>query len=106
MITDEAVESAVHFYAANAERAGELRGAIEAQKHRAKVMAATVFLDATGTVAERERIADTNQSVVEAMEAHHNAVADYETLRTQLKAAELRIEVWRSQQASSRRGHA
>ena len=93
------------FYAKNADLVGELRAKVEATKHTAKVEAQLVYLDAKGTVAERTAKADTSAVVLAAWEEHHNAVADYATLQTQLKAAELRIEVWRSQSANQRRGN-
>ena len=105
MITDEQAESAVHFYAKNADLVGELRGKVEATKHMAKVETQLAYLSAKGTVAERTATADTSAVVLAAWEEHHNAVAEYATLQTQLKAAELRIEVWRSQSANQRRGN-
>ncbi len=105
MITAEQAESAVKFYAEQGNELGRIRGQMEATKHAAKVLEHIAFCAASGTVSERQALAATDKNAIAKWKEHHDLVAEYETLRTHLKAAELRIEVWRTQNANARRGH-
>jgi macrodomain Ter protein organizer (MatP/YcbG family) len=60
------------------------------------------FLEATGTVAEREATANVDERVKDAVEAHRDAVVEKMTIMTRRKAMELKIEVWRTQQSTNR----
>jgi hypothetical protein len=54
------------------------------------------------TVADREAFAYCHPEYVEVIEGIGAATEAAELLRYQLKAAELRVEIWRSQEASNR----
>lgn len=105
MITDEQAEQAVLWIAKFSDEVGQRRGAVEQTKHTAKTQEACMFLQSQGTVAERHAKAASHASVITAWDDHANAVADYETARTKLKAKELTVEVWRTQAANNRRGN-
>ena len=105
MITDSKVEEAIGVIAKNADLIGQLRGQKAMLEHRIKIERGQRFLEAEGTVAERESIAWTDPSVYRLCEEYRDCVTELETLLTKFRAAELTTEVWRTQQANSRRGH-
>lgn len=103
MITEERAERAAEFIRDNAERYGELTGKCKSLEQKRKVVFGAAFLESSGTVAEREAKAHTSKSFQGVTEEIENSWADKTTLETQLKAAELTIELWRSMNASNRR---
>ena len=105
MIPESSIEKALDFYRDNAERLGELSGRCKALEHERKTVRGKQFLKASGTVAEREAIAESSAEYRAITEDIENVWADKVTLETQLKAAELRIEVWRSQYSKQGKGH-
>lgn len=54
------------------------------------------------TVSDRESYAYAHPEYEEVLNKFKDAVLDEETLRVQIKGAELTIEIWRSQNASNR----
>tara|TARA_R110000868_G_scaffold289690_1_gene549949 strand:- start:105 stop:434 length:330 start_codon:yes stop_codon:yes gene_type:complete len=68
-----------------------------------KSLKATLFVnDTSKTVAEREAMAYSHKDYLDLLEGLRDAVEEEEKLRWQMIAAEARIEVWRSQEASNR----
>ena len=55
-----------------------------------------------GTVAEREATAETNPEHVKARATEAHALFELERHRQRMKAAEMLIEVWRSENANTR----
>jgi hypothetical protein len=105
VIPDERTERAVEFIRDNADLIGQLRGNKSYLEHRIKITRAQCFLESQGTVVERESLAWVNPEVEKLCIEYRDCVTELETLATKFKAAELQIEVWRTQQANSRRGH-
>jgi hypothetical protein len=105
MITDSKVEEAIGVIAKNADLIGQLRGNKAFLEHRIKIERGQRFLDASGTVAERESIAWTDTAVYALCTEYRDTVTELETILTKFKAAELTTEVWRTQAANSRRGN-
>ena len=105
MIHENRVEKAVEFIRDNAERLGELVGHVKGLEQQRKVVHGQAFLEAEGTVAEREAKAFSSAEFKITAEEIENAWAEKTTLETQLRAAELTIEVWRSQNKWGDRGH-
>jgi hypothetical protein len=68
-----------------------------------KSLKATLFVQDTGkTIADREAAAYAHPDYLQILEGLREAVEEEEKLRWQMVAAEARIEVWRSQEASNR----
>jgi hypothetical protein len=105
MIADERVENEVLFIGENAERLGDLIGHCKGLEYQAKVIKAQAFLEALGTVQARESEALCTPEYKAIVEDIENAWAERVTLETKLKAAELTIDTWRTQQATKRTGH-
>ena len=102
MITDAYAEKALEYLNGTAKQYGEICGLVELQAHNIKIYRSLVFLESSGTVAEREASAWVDHKVRDAVDNHANAVAEKMEILTKRKAAELTIEVWRTQSASNR----
>lgn len=105
MISEIRVEKAVEFIRDHADRLGELVGRCKALEQQRKVAHGQAFLYAQGTVAERTAKAESSEVFKTVVEEIENAWAEKSTLETQLKAAELTIDVWRSQYSKQGKGH-
>lgn len=72
-------------------------------EERRKSAKALLMNESTGkTVSDREQYAYSHPSYLELLQDFKNAILDEETLRVQIRAAELTIEIWRSEQATNR----
>ena len=102
MISDDRAEEALKYLDKTARQYGEICGLVELQAHNIKIYRSIGYLESDGTIAEREAKAWIRQDVKNAIEEHSNAVAEKMAIMTRRKAAELTIEVWRTQSASNR----
>ena len=102
MITVQQVEDALKYLHESAPVYGQICGTVEMCHHMIKQQKGIAFRDAAGTVGERQAIADTSELVYDAVQALADAVTEKMTIQTRRKAMELKIEVWRSQNASNR----
>lgn len=105
MIADEQIERSLDYVRDNAALIGQLRGQKAYLEHRIKIERSERYLDAEGTVNEREAIAWTDPSVHRLCNEYRDCLTEMHTVETLFKAAELKIEVWRSQNANARAGH-
>ena len=105
MISESRVEKAVEFYRDHAERYGQLVGLCKALEQKRKVVHGQAFLGAQGTVAEREARAYSSVEYRSIVEDIENSWADKTELESKLKAAEMTIDVWRSQNSSKNKAH-
>ena len=104
MITEEQVENALFYIRDHAEEAGRLAGSVKEAEMRRKTHMAMAYLDADGTVAERDAIARTSRPAMEAYADYCECVAEYETIKLKIKASETCIEVWRTENSNRRAG--
>lgn len=72
------------------------------EEYRKTLKAQLMARDKSLPLAAQERDAYADQAYVDHLEGLREAVASEEMLRWQLVAAQARVEVWRSQEASSR----
>jgi hypothetical protein len=105
MISEERVEAAVEFIRDNADRLGELIGHCKGVEYQAKIIKAQAYLDSTGTIQARESEALCTPEYKSIVEDIEDAWAEKATLETKLRAAELTIDVWRSQYSKMGKGH-
>ena len=104
MIDFERAERATEFIRDHAERYGYLVGRCKALEQQRKVVYGLAFHGAeAGTVAERESIAHSSPEFRAVVEEIEDAWADKTAIETQIKAAELTVELWRSVNASRNR---
>ena len=105
MISEDRAERAVEFIRDNADRVGELFGKCKALDHKRKIVRGQAFLEhQTGSVAEREAKAETSEEYSAVVAELENTWAEWKTLETRLRAAELTYEAWRSQNKWANRG--
>ena len=102
-INENAVEKKLIFLAETDEQYAQLYAAKDAHKERLKLEKAKAFLDSTGTVAERNAIADCHANVEACIDDGENILVEYKLLEAQRGRAETVIEVWRSLNASRRK---
>ena len=104
MISDERTEKAVEFLRDTAEQYGQMRGRVAYTSANLRRVKSIVMLSCEGGVGAREAEAYASPAYLLAMEDEQNAVADYETLRAKREAAQMTIEVWRSQASARKAG--
>lgn len=102
MITDEEAERAANFILESAPKFAEMKAHRIQLEHALKVTKAREFLQVEGTVAEREAIALTSKSYDVVLEGLREAAEEENKLSLQIKAAETRVDIWRTQQANRR----
>ena len=74
----------------------ELRVKWERDKRKAKRIHEAIFLRVTGTVAERNALAETDETYQSAQAAEMTSLLEYEALRNQRDTSETVIDFWRS----------
>lgn len=113
MISDERAEKAVEFIRDNAARHGQLKAAVSFHEYKARRVRSEVFLALEGpmsdgrkpTASDRDAVAMSAPSTLTAYEELRDVIAEEQMVRDQIQAAELTIEVWRTQAANQRRGN-
>ena len=105
MISESRAEKAVEFIRDHAKEVGDLFGRCKALDHCRKIIRSQAFLRTeAGSVAEREARAETSEEYKTIVHEIQNAWAEWKTLETRLRAAELTYEAWRSQNKWGNRG--
>ena len=104
MISEERTERAVEFLRDTAEKYGQARGYVAYCEGNLRRVKALEMVSKAGGLGEREAAAYASAPYCTALEALQNAVCECETIKARREAAELTIEVWRSQNSSKRMG--
>jgi len=105
MISEARVEKAVEFLRDTSEVYGRQRGFVAYCENNLRRVKSMQMLEHAGkSIGAQEAAAYASIEYHEALEALQNAVADCETTKAKREAAELTIEVWRSQNAARRQG--
>ena len=102
MITDEQAERAGDFILEHAPKFAQAKADRVYIEHFLKSKRALLFNANMGTVAERENAALASDVYIELLDGLKEAVTIEETLKWQLTAAQIRVDTWRTQQASHR----
>ena len=104
VISENQVEKAMNYLAETDEDYGKSVGLVKGLEHYLKTVKSQVFLNSSGTVAEREAKSYASKDYREKILEHQNAVTDKEIMAAKRKRAELTVDVWRTQQANRRQG--
>jgi len=105
-VTDSSIEAALNFIRDQSRPLADARALAKYLEQKRKSLKAAAYLESDGkTVSDKESAAYTDADYLQCLEDYKDAVYQAELLTNQMKAAELRIEVWRSLNANSRRGH-
>ena len=102
-ITQDRMESAMEYLAETDEEYANEKAQVERSEILRKRVRARVFLSSSGTVAERERLAEVSPEAEQADADYCKTVALYETLRAKRQRAEIVIDVFRTLEASRRK---
>jgi hypothetical protein len=104
-VTDKQCEAALDYLRDQSPEVGRLKAAMVRADEQRKVARELAFLSASGSVAERSAHAVTSGDYLAAVDELERATADYETARLTWRAAEIKVEVWRSLNSRATRGH-
>lgn len=103
MIEDEAVEKAADWLISNSPEAGRLRGErVHAEEYRKSLKAILASQSPETSEGGRERWAYASSAYQEHLETMRDAVTADEVNRARRAAAQMRIEIWRTQNANNR----
>ena len=105
MITERHMETALHYLAESDEPYAEAKMNLERAEILRKRARQRVFLTFSGTVAERHAEAECDADVSAADGDYVEAVGRYETMKAKRQRAELTIDVFRTLEASRRKGN-
>lgn len=104
MISQDQAEAANDYIRDNAQNYAQAKADRIQLEHFRKSKEAILASQAQGTVLERQAHAFNHPDYKEVLDALHEAVMKEETFRYRMKAAELKIEIWRTIEANNRRG--
>lgn len=104
MISEDRAELAVEFLRDTSEQYGQLCGRQAHADMALRRVKALQMLEITGSLGDREAHAYASAAYAQAIEELENATAERETVRAKRQAAELTIEVWRSQTSARKAG--
>lgn len=102
MITDEQAEKAADYIRDNAENFATAKARRIYHEEYKKSLKAILFNDAEGAASVRENKAYADHRYIEHINNLKQAVFEEEKLKGLISAAEMKIEVWRSQSANQR----
>lgn len=102
IVKDSHVEAALNFLNAQPHPLATARYNVTVTETAAKAAYARAFLEATGTVKERECTAELDEAYQAARAAEARALMEFEDQRTKQKRADAIIDVWRSENANAR----
>ena len=103
IISDEKLESALLYLSLTDDKYAHAKAGLERSEILRKRVRARIFLGASGTVAERQAIAEGSAESAEAADAYLEALGAAESLKARRQRAEIVIDVWRSLNASKRK---
>ena len=105
MISQQRMEKALKYLAETDEEYAYAKTHALKMERKAKSVFRVMFLAESGTVAEREAKADKSNEYQEASEAEFTAKTHLEHIKAKRDTEALVIDVWRSLNASQRRGN-
>lgn len=103
MITDEQAERAADYIRDNADKYAQAKANRVQLEHFRNSKRAMLFSQTTGGVAERENYAMAHHEYLVVLNGIKAATEEEERIRWLMESARLKIEIWRTQQANSRK---
>lgn len=102
IVSEKNVSDALTYLADDPHPVAIARKDLTLAENEKEAIFASLYLSIDGPVKERECYAKSHHSYREAQEKEANASADHERHRARIRAAEMLIEVWRSENANAR----
>ena len=87
------------------EPAANAKAYVDLLDDQKKTILADEYMKAEGSQGDRNKVAESSEAYKAHIKKLHDARYDWELCRNRRKSAELRVEVWRSQNANMRRGN-
>lgn len=103
MITDKDAERCLDFIRDNAGKYAEAKAQTRQLDHYRKIKRAEMFLKATGTVAEREAIAETSPEYLAVVDGLAVSEEQEQKLKWQLTGAQEKLRVYQTMSANERK---
>ncbi len=102
IVTDDNIHDALAYLAIDPHPFALARKDVVDAENKAKQIYARAFLSADGSVAAKEATAEISPEYVEAKNDEATAIQELERHKARARAAEMLIEVWRSENANAR----
>ena len=105
LITEKRLEAALRYIAKTDEEIGKAKGFLEGLSKQEKIIVGEEFLSHTGTKDERMSHVHSSQAYKDWKTEFENATTNYHILKAKRDNAFVVVEVWRSLNASMRKGN-
>lgn len=102
IVSDKNVSTALEYLAIDPHPVAMARKNVTDTENKAKQVYARAFLAASGSVESRKATAEVSAEYIEAKAEEAEAIQELERYRSRARAAEMLIEVWRSENANAR----
>jgi hypothetical protein len=102
IVSDKNVTDALTYLADDPHPIAKARKALTDAENASKQIFAKIFLSGSGSVDARKASAEVHEVYQEAKSEEAEAVLEFERHRSRVKAAEMIIEIWRSENANAR----
>jgi hypothetical protein len=103
--TEDRVKKALTYLAETDEEHAHAKALVKGLEQSRKTVKSIAFLQATGTMAEKEAVAYKSQEYQAVVAKYENAVADEAILHNKRTTNALIVDVWRSENANRRTGN-
>ena len=103
--TEDRVKLALTYLAETDEEHAKAKALVKGIEQSRKTVKAIAFLQASGTMAEKEAIAYKSQEYQDIVAKYEDAVADEALLHNKRTTNALIVDVWRSENANRRTGN-
>ncbi len=104
MISDDRAEKALRYLAETDLPCAEAKADMERAEFRAKAIKQQTFLHSTGTVAERQAIAEASDEHRDALSGYFDSIKVYSQMANKRETERIVLDCWRSIQANRRAG--
>src|SRR5690349_4638573 len=101
-VSERNVSDALAYLADDPHPIAKARHAMTLCENACKRIYAERFIAATGPVEQRRALAEVSEEYQAAKEAEADAMLDFERHKSRVKAAEMLLEVWRTENANAR----
>lgn len=101
-VTDRNVSDALHYLAEDPHPLAVARFNLTKAENKTRETYAALYLTTQGTVKERESLTESDPAFKATREAEADCVLAFERHRSRVKAAEMLLEVWRTENANAR----
>lgn len=102
IVSDNNIQTALEYLAIDPHPLAIARKEVTDAENQAKQIYARSFLAAVGSVEAKKATAEVNAEYIEAKAQEAGAIQELERHKSRARAAEMLIEVWRSENANAR----